>query len=165
MPPDSRPRHQDLWKKFNEGRKQRGQEELTFEEWWKEVYWPMRETYDSQGKVNPKGLQGEAIPEETVAVLWYLGRDKDLDGDVKGDHLARILNYLQKRRTEGLRITLSRLALRLGVDSTHLKRNYLDGLIAEGIIQLSGGDRGQVWSWVGAPTKKGEGENEAQLQT
>ena len=83
------------------------------------------------------------------AVLEFLHRDKDTKGDVRQDHLAVILSYLYGQRSEELRVTLAKLALLVGVDSTHLKRNYLDGLIAFGILEVAHSKDGQVWVSIG----------------
>jgi len=88
---------------------------------------------------------------EVKEVMRYLGIEVEPHSKVRADHLSKILTYLATQQTEEVKKTLSRLALRIGIDYTHIKRNYFDGLVAEGIISLHPTSRGEIWSWNGAP--------------
>lgn len=97
-----------------------------------------------------KGKTEEISQDKAITeVIRFLGRDKDIKADYRQDHLSKILNYLHQQQTEELKLTLSKLALFVGIDYTHIKRNYVDGLVAFGILEVAHGSKGQIWRWKG----------------
>lgn len=104
----------------------------------------------------------EAFPEtvkilekqkEVTSVLKYIGIGIEPHDRVRRDNLIKILSFLAETREGDIKATLSRLALRVGIDYCHLKRSYWDGLVAEGIIEVSPSSKGERWRWVGVPEK------------
>ncbi|MEM1540857.1 MAG: hypothetical protein QXJ07_05700 [Candidatus Bathyarchaeia archaeon] len=90
---------------------------------------------------------------EVTEVLKYLDVGIEPHDKVRKEHLIKILSFLSEKREGETKTTLSRLALRVGIDYCHLKRNYWDGLVAEGIIEVSPLSRGERWRWIGVPNK------------
>jgi len=103
--------------------------------------------------MNKKPLKRD-IRLEVKEVMQCLGIEVEPHSKVRADHLSKILMYLATQQTEEVKRTLSRLALRIGIDYTHIKRNYFDGLVAEGIISLHPSSRGEIWSWNGVPEEE-----------
>ncbi|MEM3829940.1 MAG: hypothetical protein QXP36_12130 [Conexivisphaerales archaeon] len=104
----------------------------------------------------------EAFPEtvkilekqkEVTSVLKYLGIGIEPHDRVRRDNLIRILSFLSEKKEGEIKPTLSRLALRIGIDYCHLKRSYWDGLVAEGIVETYPSSRGERWRWIGVPEK------------
>ena len=90
----------------------------------------------------------KTMHEEITAILEFLGRSHS-EGQVRGDHLSKILMYLHRTRTEEYKKTLAKLALLCGIGQRYLKENYLDGLEAFGIIEVQYGSKWKVWKWQG----------------
>lgn len=86
--------------------------------------------------------------EEIVQILEFLGR-KHSEGQVKGDHLSKILGYLHMTKTEEYGKTISKLSLLCGIGQRYIKENYLEGLEAFNIITVSVGSKWKVWNWNG----------------
>lgn len=75
------------------------------------------------------------------------------DGDYRSTHLGTILEYLRNQHTEDKTVTLQKLALMLGMAQRQVRENYIDGLLAFGIIGLTGDCK--QWHWVGIKAIKG----------
>ena len=73
--------------------------------------------------------------EEIKEIMDYLGRPS-MEGDVRGSHLSKVLLYLQRTANENLDITLSKLALVLGMNPRYVRENYLKGLMYFGVIKI-----------------------------
>jgi hypothetical protein len=69
------------------------------------------------------------------------------DGDYRSTHLGTILEYLSKKERENKSLTLQKLALMIGMSQRQIRENYVDGLIAFGIINLT--QKCDEWYWVG----------------
>ena len=86
--------------------------------------------------------------EEIREILEFLGRSHS-EGQVRGDHLSKILMYLHMQKTEEYKKTLAKLSLLCGIGQRYVKENYLDGLEAFGIIEVQYGSKWRVWKWRG----------------
>jgi predicted nucleic acid-binding Zn ribbon protein len=93
---------------------------------------------------------GITNPDEINRILKALGR-QELEGQFRDKHLGQCLLYLQMWKTGDWKKTLSRLALRMGMTVRGIRENYLEGLVAEGIISIARGSASILWSWVGLP--------------
>lgn len=89
-----------------------------------------------------------SINQEIKEVMDFLGRSHS-EGNVAGDHLAQVLEYLIKIQSEEYKKTLSKLAVKTSVGTRTLKENYLEGLEGWGIINVSIGSKWKVWTWRG----------------
>lgn len=89
--------------------------------------------------------------EEITKVLDFLGRTHDRMGDVRYDHLSKILNYLYSKQTEDYDVTVSKLTLLLGISKRLVRENFLDGLEAFKIIIVTYGVHTKIWRWNGVP--------------
>jgi len=69
------------------------------------------------------------------------------DGDYRSTHLGIILEYMQNKKRENKSLTLQKLALMIGMSQRQIRENYVDGLIAFGIINLT--QKCDEWYWVG----------------
>jgi hypothetical protein len=69
------------------------------------------------------------------------------DGDYRSTHLGTILEYMQQKKRENKSLSLQKLALMLGMSQRQIRENYVDGLIAFGIINLT--QKCDEWYWVG----------------
>jgi len=96
----------------------------------------------------PSFLSEKTANEEITQILNFLGRTHS-EGDVKGDHLSKILMYLHMQKTEEYKKTVAKLALLCGIGQRYIKENYLDGLEAFGIIEVQYGSKWRVWTWKG----------------
>lgn len=85
---------------------------------------------------------------EEKRIMDKLGR-QELEGEVRGSHLGKVLTYLKMIKHESWDITLSKLALVLGVNPRYVRENYLKGLIYFGIIKLYRNSNTMCWEWVG----------------
>ena len=85
---------------------------------------------------------------EIKEIMDLLGR-KTLDGNVRGTHLGQILMYLQQKKIESLKATLSKLALICGMSKRNVRENYIDGLDAFGIIETKVISNDVFWTWKG----------------
>jgi len=99
-------------------------------------------------KIKPPIEDKETLHEETVKILEFLGR-RHSEGDVKGDHLSKILNYLIEHQTEKYDKTLAKLSLLCGIGQRYVKENYLDGLEAFDIVEINFDTSGRNWHWKG----------------
>ena len=96
----------------------------------------------------PETKEEQTIHEETTKILQHLGRSKS-EGEVKREHLGAIIGYLMEWREGETQKTLSRLALRIGIDRRMLRENYWEGLEAEGLIEITYGSKVEYWKWLG----------------
>jgi hypothetical protein len=78
----------------------------------------------------------------------FRGSNATKDGEYRNVHLATILEYLRGQNEEDKATTLQKLALILGLAQRQIRENYLDGLIAFGVISLSSDCK--RWHWVGS---------------
>ena len=86
--------------------------------------------------------------EEILGILNIIGRS-ERDGAVRDTHLSKILNYLFQQKTELLKKTVSKLTLVCGMSKRVIRENYIDGLIAFGIIKIVVENNAEIWNWVG----------------
>jgi len=86
--------------------------------------------------------------DEVHEIMFLLrGSDAKTDGDYRSKHLATVLDYLRKQKTENKQITLSKLALMIGMAQRQVKENYFDGLLNFGVIALN--TECNRWTWIG----------------
>lgn len=97
------------------------------------------------------------ISEVHDIMVMLRGTNATKDGDFRNKHLGTILEYLRNQQQEDKAVTLQKLALILGLAQRQVRENYIDGLIAFGIISLSGDC--QQWAWVGIKAIRGASGN------
>lgn len=85
---------------------------------------------------------------EEKRIIELLGRT-EIDGDVRGSHLGKVLTYLKITKNENWDVTLAKLALVLGVNPRYVRENYLKGLMYFGVIKLYRNGNALYWEWVG----------------
>lgn len=85
---------------------------------------------------------------EIKEIMMCLGR-RELDGEVRGSHLSKVLMYLSMQKEENLDITLSKLALVLGMNPRYVRENYLKGLMYFGVIKIYELNHNTIWKWIG----------------
>jgi len=96
----------------------------------------------------PKFLTEQTTIDEIHQIMKILrGNSGKNDGDYRSTHLGTILEYLQQKITENKSLTLQKLALIIGMSQRQIRENYIDGLLAFGIIQLNA--KCDEWYWVG----------------
>lgn len=93
-----------------------------------------------------KGIGGSA-PSEIKDLLSIFGRTST-EGHVKGDHLSKILNFLQMEKGGKYKSAVSKLIILCAMQGRYVKEQ-LEGLIEFGIIEtyVSGND--VMWRWIG----------------
>lgn len=91
---------------------------------------------------------GGTSPSEIKELLQIFGRTAT-EGQIKGDHLSKILSYLQRKKTERYKSTLAKLALICGMNVRYVRENYLEGLIEFGVIQVHNSENDVFWTWIG----------------
>lgn len=74
---------------------------------------------------------------------------KNVEGDVKGGHMAVFLNYLAIKRRESVKSTLSKLSFQMQMDKRRLRENYFEGVLEWGIIEIMVEKGTQYWVWTG----------------
>lgn len=105
----------------------------------------------------PKFLKITSIDEVHAIMVILRGNAGKNDGDYRSTHLGITLEYLQRTKREDKKLTLSKLALVLGMAQRQVKENYFDGLLAFHIIELD--NKCQEWYWIGlSGIQKKEGE-------
>jgi len=93
--------------------------------------------------------------DEIHEIMYSLrGLNSLKDGDYRSTHLASILEYLKNKKRENKSLTLQKLALIIGMSQRQIRENYVDGMLAFGIIQLS--TDCSEWFWIGAKALKEE---------
>lgn len=93
--------------------------------------------------------------DEIHEIMYLLrGRNATKDGDYRNIHLGTILEYLYQEQQEEKSVTLQKLSLMLGLAQRQIRENYIDGLIAFGIICLTPDCKG--WTWIGVKAIKGK---------
>ena len=102
--------------------------------------------------ISKTNQQQETINEIHEIMCLLRGSNAKLDGDYRSTHLGTILEYLRNQQTEDKAITLQKLALMLGFAQRQIRENYIDGLIAFGIVSLSTDCK--RWTWIGAKAIK-----------
>jgi len=85
---------------------------------------------------------------EEKRIMDILGR-QETEGEVRGSHLGKVLTYLKTVKSEAWDITMSKLALILGVNPRYIRENYLKGLMYFGVIKLYRNTNTLNWQWVG----------------
>lgn len=91
--------------------------------------------------------------DEVHEIIYLLrGKAGTNEGDFRNKHLGVTLDYLRRTGTEDKSITCQKLSLMLGMASRQVKENYIDGLIAWGIISLDTLCR--TWKWIGVSALK-----------
>lgn len=93
------------------------------------------------------------INEVHEIMMLLRGDNATTDGDYRNTHLGTVLEYLLNQKTESKATTLQKLSLMLGMAQRQIRENYIDGLIAFGIINLDANCR--CWNWVGLKAVKG----------
>lgn len=88
------------------------------------------------------------IQKEINAVLDALGR-AHTEGNVRGDHLVKILKYLITVKKETYNKTISKLSLICGIGQRYVKENYLMGLEYFGFITVIYSEKQKHWIWNG----------------
>lgn len=97
--------------------------------------------------INKKDEQQKTIDEIHEIMILFRGANATRDGEYRNTHLGTVLEYLRDQQTEDKATTLQKLAILLGMAQRQIRENYLDGLIAFGVISLSTDCK--RWSWVG----------------
>ena len=77
-----------------------------------------------------------------------LGRP-EIDGEVRGRHLGKVLTYLRTIKSEEWDKTISKLSLVLGMNSRYIRENYLKGLLYFDIIKIFRSSNVLYWKWIG----------------
>ena len=85
---------------------------------------------------------------EEKRIIELLGRT-EIDGEVRGSHLGKVLTYLKMTKGEVWDVTLSKLALVLGVNPRYIRENYLKGLMYFNVIKLYRNGNTLKWQWIG----------------
>lgn len=85
---------------------------------------------------------------EEKRIMEFLGIG-NLDGNVHGQHLGKILTYLKMVKKENFRVTLSKLSLTCSMGQRYVKESYLEGLANWGIIKLYQNGNALFWVWIG----------------
>lgn len=91
---------------------------------------------------------------EEKRIMDLLGRP-EIDGEVRGKHLGKVLTYLKTMKNEEWDKTISKLSLVLGMNSRYIRENYLKGLLYFDIIKLYRNSNALYWQWVGESALKG----------
>ena len=73
-----------------------------------------------------------SVDEIHEIIFCLRGQNGLKDGDYRTTHLAIILEYLQRTKSENKMLTLQKLALVIGMSQRQVRENYIDGLIAFG---------------------------------
>jgi hypothetical protein len=93
--------------------------------------------------------------DEVHEIMYLLrGTNATKDGDYRNIHLGTVLEYLRNQKFEDKMITLQKLSLMLGLAQRQVRENYIDGLIAFGIISLNSDCK--AWYWVGSKAIKNQ---------
>lgn len=92
-------------------------------------------------------LQQQTIDEVHQIIKALRGSTGKNDGDYRSTHLGIILEYLLSKKRENKSLTLQKLALIIGMSQRQIRENYIDGLIAFGIINLT--SKCDEWYYVG----------------
>lgn len=87
------------------------------------------------------------IDEIHEIMVLLRGNNALKDGDYRNIHLGTVLDYLRLQKTENKMITLQKLSVMLGMAQRQVRENYIDGLIAFGIIGLESDC--STWHWIG----------------
>lgn len=95
----------------------------------------------------PTHLKQTSIDEIHQIMYILRGTEVKTEGDYRNQHLATVLSYLRQQHRENRKVTLSKLALMLGMAQRQVKENYFDGMINFGIINLE--QKCDIWYWVG----------------
>ncbi len=91
--------------------------------------------------------------DEVHEIMFILrGQNATRDGDYRNTHLGVILEYLKAQHEEDKATTLQKLSLIIGMAQRQIRENYLDGLIAFGIISLTSDCK--RWRWIGVKAIK-----------
>jgi len=90
------------------------------------------------------------IHKQVVDIFDYLGRRVG-EGEVKGDHLAKILSYLISANSEKYNTTIDKLCLLCGIMARYIRENYLKPIEAWGFIFVYENQHTKMWKWVGIP--------------
>lgn len=108
--------------------------------------------------MQPKFLTEKTLIDEVHQIMRVIrGNQSTNDGDYRSSHLGVILEYLQSKKRENKSLTLQKLALMVGMSQRQIRENYVDGLIAFGVIQIT--TKCDEWYWVGLSSlvqKEGE---------
>lgn len=92
---------------------------------------------------------------EEKRIMDFLGIG-NLEGNVHGQHLGKILTYLKINKKEEFRKTLSKLALTCSMGQRYVKEGYMEGLANWGIIRLYQNGNALYWEWVGEKALTGK---------
>lgn len=98
--------------------------------------------------INKQKVKERSASLEVKNIFEFLGRGHS-QGNVQGDHLGTILTYLITTQREKYNTTLAKLSLKCATGRRYIKENYLDGLEAFGIIQVSFSSKDKSWIWRG----------------
>lgn len=72
-----------------------------------------------------------------------------IEGNVRGEHLGKILIYLKTNSGERLDRALRVLPLLVGMSRRYLKENYLEGILEIGIIKVFYKNNLSYYQWFG----------------
>ena len=118
------------------------------------VHKPTKEEIEQHQWLKPKQQSMDEIHDIIIALRGGTGKN---DGDYRSSHLGIILEYLKTQKREDKRLTLQKLALKIGMSQRQIRENYFDGLIAFGVLGLT--SQCDVWYWIGKEAlTKHEGE-------
>lgn len=102
-----------------------------------------------------KKEQPQRTLDEIHEIMYLLrGENATKDGEYRNIHLGTVLEYLRGQTTEEKATTLQKLSLMLGLAQRQVRENYIDGLIAFGVIGLESDCK--RWFWVGVSAIKNQ---------
>lgn len=86
---------------------------------------------------------------------------RDTEGNVVGQHNATILNFLRQQQEGVYKTTVDKLTWLCHTSNRNIKENFLNGIIAFGIIETFTNDFGALkWRWVGIKALRNNGSSE-----
>lgn len=103
---------------------------------------------------NKDDKQQTGLDEIHEIMFLFRGENATRDGDFRSEHIGTILEYLKNQHEEDLKTTIAKLPILIGMGSRKIKEDYINGLIAWGIIQLD--SRCLRWKWIGSKAIKGK---------
>lgn len=85
---------------------------------------------------------------EVKNIMDFLGVGQ-LEGNVRGEHLMKLLTYLKRYSGDSWDRTRKVLPLIVGMQKRYIKENYVEGLIELGVIKLYSDKNVIKYKWFG----------------
>lgn len=92
---------------------------------------------------------------EEKRIMDFMGINQ-IEGNVRGEHLGKILIYLKTNTDERLDRALRILPLLVGMSKRYLKENYLEGILELGIIKIYHKNNLAYYKWFGEKAFNGD---------